>query len=151
MKNRSPHLSSFAATALAAVLVLMSAAVAGGHHGDAGRYEEGLTTVSGTVVELQLVNPHSILVVEAKDASGKVVRWRGELGSPLALRGWCWTRDVVKAGEKITIVGRRLKNGQPFMTLSEKARVIDAAGKEIFRGNEPGQPDEPGPCAATAR
>ena len=146
MKNRSPHLSSFAATALAAVLVLMPRAIAG-HHGDAGRYEDGLTTVSGTVVELQLVNPHSIIVVEVKDASGKVVIWRGELGSPLSLRGWCWTRDVVKAGEKVTIVGRRLKNGQPYMTLSEKARVIDAAGKEIFRGNEPGQSDPPGPCA----
>ena len=134
------------ASAVAVSVLLLSGTVAG-HHGDAGRYEEGLTTVSGTVVELQLVNPHSIIVVEVKDPVGKVVRWRGELGSPLSLRGWCWTRDVVKAGEKITIVGRRLKNGQPYMTLSEKARVIDAAGKEIFRGNEPGQPDEPGPCA----
>jgi len=134
------------AAAIVLGVVLISGVVAG-HHGDAGRCEEGLTTVSGTVVELQLVNPHSIIVVESKDASGKVVIWRGELGSPLALRGWCWTRDIVKAGEKITIVGRRLKNGQPYLTLSEKARVIDAAGKEIFRGNEPGQRDEPGPCA----
>jgi Family of unknown function (DUF6152) len=134
------------ASAVAVSIVLWSGAAVG-HHGDAGRYEEGLTTVSGIVVELQLVNPHSIIVVEVKDPGGKVVRWRGELGSPLSLRGWCWTRDIVKAGEKVTIMGRRLKNGQPYMTLSEKARVIDAAGKEIFRGNEPGQPDEPGPCA----
>ena len=141
MKNTLAH-----ASAVAVGLTLMSGTLAG-HHGDAGRYEEGLTTVSGTVVELQLVNPHSILVVEVNDPGGKSVRWRGELGSPLSLRGWCWTRDVVKAGEKITIVGRRLKNGQPYMTLSENARVIDAAGKEIFRGNEPGQPDPPGPCA----
>jgi len=138
------------ASAIAAGLALMSGTVVG-HHGDAGRYEDSLTTVSGTVVELQLVNPHSIIVVEAKDASGKAVIWRGELGSPLILRGWCWTRDVVKPGEKITIVGRRLKSGQPYMTLSEKARVIDKAGKEIFRGNEPGQRDEPGPCAGAAR
>jgi len=130
----------------AMLLVLVSAAIA--HHGDAGRYEEGLTTVSGTVVELQLVNPHSTIVVEAKDANGKTVRWRGELGSPAALKGWCWNSTILKVGEKITIVGRRLKNGQPFMTLSEQARVIDASGKEIFRGNEPGQPDPPGPCAA---
>ena len=135
---------------MAAGLLLMSGTVAG-HHGDAGRYEDVLTTVSGTVIELQLVNPHSIIVVEAKDASGKAVIWRGELGSPLILRGWCWTRDVVKPGEKITIVGRRLKSGQPYLTLSEKARVIDKAGKEIFRGNEPGQRDEPGPCAGAAR
>ena len=96
------------ASAMAAGLLLLSGTVVG-HHGDAGRYEDVLTTVSGTVIELQLVNPHSIIVVEAKDATGKAVIWRGELGSPLILRGWCWTRDVVKPGEKITIVGRRLK------------------------------------------
>src|SRR4051812_33979979 len=79
------------ASAMVAGVVLMSGAVTA-HHGDAGRYEDTLTTVTGTLVELQLVNPHSMLVVEAKDASGKAVIWRGELGSPLVLRGWCWTR-----------------------------------------------------------
>ena len=34
------------------------------HHGDAGRYEDKLTTVKGTVVEIQLVNPHSTLVLD---------------------------------------------------------------------------------------
>jgi hypothetical protein len=127
------------------LLALVSTAV--GHHGDAGRYEETLTTVSGTVVELQFANPHSILIVEAKEANGRTVRWRGELGSPVVLKGWCWTNTILKPGDKVTMKGRRLKNGQPYMTLSEEARVIDPAGKEIFRGNEPGQPDPPGPCS----
>jgi hypothetical protein len=129
------------------IYVLLVAGVFSAHHGDAGRYEDGVTTVTGTVVELQLVNPHSIIVVDAPDKSGKIVRWRGELGSPVNLRGWCWNKDTFKAGDKVTIVGRRLKNGQPYMTLSEHARVIDAGGKEMFRGNEPGKPGDPGPCA----
>ena len=131
---------------LAMALVAMCGTVLA-HHGDAGRYEDALTTVVGTVAELQLVNPHSIIVVDAPDKSGKIVRWRGELGSPVNLRGWCWNKDTFKAGDKVTIIGRRLKNGQPYMTLSENARVIDATGKEMFRGNLPGQPGEPGPCA----
>jgi hypothetical protein len=130
----------------ALVVVLASSAVLA-HHGDAGRYETTLTTVSGTVLELQLVNPHSILVLEVSGEDGRTVRWRGELGPPVTLRGWCWSEDLIKPGDRVTMVGRRLKNGQPFMTLSEEARVIDADGREIFRGNEPGQPDEPGPCA----
>jgi hypothetical protein len=130
-----------------ALVLFFMAAPAAAHHGDAGRYEENLTTVTGTLVEVQLVNPHSILILEVKDASGKAVRWRGELGSPLALKGWCWSKESMKSGDKFTMVGRRLKNGQPYMTLSEKARVIDATGKEIFRGNEPGQRGESGPCA----
>jgi hypothetical protein len=128
-------------------LLFLFGSLAVAHHGDAGRYEEGLTTVSGTVVELQLVNPHSVIVVEAKDTNGRPLRWRGELGSPAVLKGWCWTNTILKPGDKITIIGRRLKNGQLYMTLSEKARVIDGTGKEIFKGNEPGQADPPGPCS----
>jgi hypothetical protein len=45
------------------------------------------------------------------------------------------------------MTGRRLKNGSPYMTLSENARVFDASGKVIYKGNDPGQPSEPGPCA----
>ena len=118
------------------------------HHGDAGRYEDKLTTVKGIVVELQLINPHSVVVLDVKDeASDQVVRWRGEAGSATQLRGWCWTKEVIKPGDTVTMIGRRLKNGSPYMTLSENSRVIDANGKEIYRGNDPGQPNQPGPCA----
>jgi len=40
------------------------------------------------------------------------------------------------------MIGRRLKNGSPYMTLSENARVIDASGKVIYKGRRPG-PAEP--------
>ncbi len=134
-------------SALTVGLVSLSVSVLA-HHGDSGRYEENLTTVKGTVVELQLINPHSIVVLDVTDESGKVVRWRGEAGSATQLRGWCWTKEVIKAGDTVTMMGRRLRNGSPYMTLSENARVIDASGKEIFRGNDPGKPNVPGPCAA---
>jgi hypothetical protein len=127
-------------------LVLMSG-LAVAHHGDAGRYEDTLTSVSGIVLELQLLNPHSFLQLETTEPNGRTVRWTGELGRPSNLRDWCWNEDVIKAGDRVTMVGRSRKNGQPYMSLSEEARVIDANGKEIFRGNEPNQPREPGPCA----
>jgi hypothetical protein len=127
-------------------LVSMSAALVA-HHGDAGRYEDKLTTVKGTVVELQLINPHSVVVVDVKGDDGNLVRWRGEAGSATQLKGWCWTSSVIKIGDTVTMVGRRLKNGSPYMTLSENSRVFDASGKEIYRGNDPGQPNQPGPCA----
>jgi hypothetical protein len=134
------------ASIVAAVVAWMSASLLA-HHGDAGRYEDKLTTVKGTVVELQLINPHSIVVLDADEDGGKVVRWRGEAGSATQLKGWCWSKDVIKVGDRISMTGRRLKNGSPYMTLSENARVIDASGKVIYKGNDPGQPNEPGPCA----
>jgi len=118
------------------------------HHGDGGRYEDKLTTVKGTVVELLLINPHSVVVLDVKDETGdQVIRWRGEAGSATQLRGWCWTKEVIKPGDTVTMIGRRLKNGSPYMTLSEEARVTNAAGKDIYKGNDPGKPGEPGPCA----
>jgi hypothetical protein len=124
---------------LAAVGLLLISASLVAHHGDAGRYEETLTTVTGTVVDLQLINPHSILILDVKEPDGKVVRWKGEWGSATALRRDGITRETVKVGDTITMRGRRLKNRSPFMTLSECARVYDATGKELFRGNDPGQ------------
>ncbi len=131
---------------MALILILMSGPAAA-HHGDAGRYEDTVTTVSGTVLELQLVNPHSFLLLEVTEPNGNTVRWMGELSRPSRLREWCWSEDVIKAGDRLTMVGRSRKNGQPYMSISEGSRVIDANGKEIFRGNEPDQPREPGPCA----
>lgn len=122
-----------------AALLLMSAA-AFAHHSDAGRYEETLTTVTGTVVQLQLINPHSMLILEVKDDSGKAVVWRGELGSPAQLKQLGWVSGAIKISDTVSMRGRRLKSGAPYMTLSECARVLDAAGKELFRGNDPGRP-----------
>ena len=55
--------------------------------------------------------------------------------------------NEAKAGDTVSMKGRRLKNGSPYMTLSEEARVTNLAGKEIYKGNDPGKPGEPGPCA----
>jgi Family of unknown function (DUF6152) len=140
---------TFVSASLSAIALACVPLVA--HHGDSGRYEDKLTTVTGTVSELQLVNPHSILVLDVTDESGKVVKWRGELGSAQGMKRWCWTKDTIKNGDKMTMTGRKLKNGSPYMTLSEGARVYDATGKEIFRGNDPGQPPgggSPPPCAS---
>lgn len=138
----------FPSVCAAAVFWLSVSAFA--HHGDSGRYEDTLTTVTGTVAELQLVNPHSILVLDVVE-NGKVVKWRGELGSAQVVKRWCWTKERIKGGDKITMTGRRLKNGSPYMTLSEGARVYDANGKELFRGNNPGQPPPTPPPCTTAQ
>ncbi len=123
--------------------LLVTATVAAAHHGDSGRYEDTLTTVTGTVDQVQLINPHSFLILSVKGDDGKIVRWRGELGSAIGMKRWGWTKESIKVGEVLTMTGRRLKNGSPFMTLSEGAKVVDAEGKELYRGNNPGEPERP--------
>jgi hypothetical protein len=134
------------------VLVLSGAARA--HHGDAGRYVEDVITISGTVVELQMTNPHAHIVFDAADpnAGGKVVRWQAELGGPQQLiRNFGWTPNTVKPGMKIQLTGRRLKSGAPYINLTERANIVVAdTGKEIWRTANYGEPTPPASESGTS-
>ena len=104
------------------------------HHGDAGRFEDTVIVLTGTVVDLQLVDPHSIIVLDVTDAKG-TVRWQAELGGRSGLtKSFGWNKTTLKSGDKITITGRRVKSGAPYINLTEKANVVlTDSGKEIFR------------------
>ena len=124
---------------LALLVVASSLLLAAGpllaHHGDAGRYEENVTVLTGTVVEVQLVDPHSIIVLDVPDEKGQTVRWQAELGGRNALaKNFGWNKNTLKFGDKLTITGRRVKSGAPYINLTEKANVVlTDSGKEIFR------------------
>jgi hypothetical protein len=105
------------------------------HHGDAGRYEDNVVVMQGTVVEMQLITPHSIIVVDVPDETGKTVRWQAEMGGRTAMiKDFGWTKDTLKPGDKITLTGRKVKSGAPYMNLTDRANVVlTDTGKEIFR------------------
>lgn len=105
------------------------------HHGDAGRYEENVVVLTGTVVEVQLVDPHSMIVLDIPNEKGQPVRWQAELGGRNALaKNFGWSKSTLKFGDKITITGRKVKSGAPYINLTEKANVVlTDSGKEIFR------------------
>jgi uncharacterized protein DUF6152 len=128
---------------LAAAIALISVPIVA-HHGDSGRYDETPFIITGTLVEIKLTNPHSILVFEAPDASGKVVRWQAEMGGGQQLvRQFGWTKDMPKIGDKITLNGRKVKNGAPYMNMTERAQIVlTDSGKEIYRTMNFGQPAE---------
>src|SRR5579864_9194984 len=119
------------------------------HHGDAGRYEDNLTILKGTVVDVQLITPHSIIVVDVPDENGKVVRWQAEMGGRAAMiKDFGWTKDTVKPGDKITLTGRKVKSGAPYMNLTDRANVVMTdTGKEIFRTNNYGTEERKRPAA----
>ena len=104
------------------------------HHGDAGRYEENTMELTGTVVEVQLADPHTILVLDVPNEKGEVVRWQAELGGrTLLTKNWGWNKNTLKFGDKLTITGRRVKSGAPYMNLTDRASVVlTDTGKELF-------------------
>jgi len=131
----------FLCSVSAAVLLVLSA-TAVAHHGDADRYIQQVVTVTGSVVEVQMVNPHAHVVFDVTDDSGKTVRWQAELGGPQQLtKQFGWTPSTMKKGTKITLTGRRLKSGAPYLNLTERANVVlTDSGKEIYRTENYGQP-----------
>src|SRR5262245_19738749 len=66
---------------ITAIICLAFSSSPRAHHGDADRYNQEVITVSGTVVEVQMVNPHARIVFDAME-NGKTVRWKAELGAP---------------------------------------------------------------------
>lgn len=127
----------------ASLVLLLEAAPVFAHHGFAGRYDEANpVTVTGTVVEFQFMNPHSMITFDVKDDSGKVERWEAELGAAGSLhRADGWDKDTLKPGDRVTISGPRAKNGAPDMNLSHQSRIVMTdSGKEIHNSYKaPGQ------------
>jgi hypothetical protein len=96
---------------VAAVLTVF-AATASAHHSFAMFDQAKEVTLDGTLKELQWTNPHIWVQVMAKDpASGKEVEWSIEGGSPNGLSRRGWSRNMMKAGDKLTVVIHPLKNG----------------------------------------
>lgn len=111
------------------------------HHGDAGRYNEETVTLKGTVVQLVMVNPHALIIFDVNDG-GKATRWTAEMGGPQQLiKQFGWSPTTVKSGMPITLIGRVVKSGDPYMNLTERSQItISDSGKEIYRTANFGQP-----------
>jgi hypothetical protein len=135
--------TSFIRAAIAATVLLPGAAWA--HHGDAGRYNEDTVTLKGSVVQLVMVNPHALIVFDVPDANGKTTRWTAELGGPQQLiKQFGWSPTTIKPGTGITLIGRVVKSGDPYMNLTERSQITLAdSGKEIYRTPNFGQPAPP--------
>ena len=116
------------------VILAVAAPSLHAHHGDAGRYDEDVISVTGTVVAVQMVNPHSHIIFDVVE-KGKTVRWNAELGQPQQLiKQFGWTPQTIKVGMKLTMIGRQLKGHAPYINLTERANIVMTnTGKDIYR------------------
>lgn len=88
------------------VAALFISAAAYAHHSFAGTYIEGkLVKLEGDVVEFNIRNPHSFIVIEVTEKDGKKVKWGGEWGGVTQLSQGGVTRFTLEVGDHLIMEG----------------------------------------------
>jgi hypothetical protein len=96
------------------VALLAAAASSAWAHHSATMFEQTKTiTVEGVVKEFQWTNPHSWLLVDVTDKDGKVTTWGFEAEGPSTLQRAGIRPSEFKAGTRVTMTGRPMKDGRP--------------------------------------
>jgi Family of unknown function (DUF6152) len=92
------------------------------------------TTITGIVKEFDWTNPHTWIWINVPNDKGGVDLWGVEGMSPNYLGRRGWTKNTIKPGEKITVVGRPMKDG------SKAAMFMSATlanGKVMTQSGQP--------------
>lgn len=114
------------------ILCLVALApVAFAHHGNANYDTTKSITVTGVVTGFDFVNPHVLIMWDAKDDSGTAQKWQGELTSPNRLTRDGWTKSSIKPGDSITITGYPTKSGAHEIWIQ---KVVMGSGEELPTG-----------------
>jgi hypothetical protein len=113
---------------IGAVGLLMFSGSVFAHHGRSNYDMSYTATVKGVVTEFEWVNPHALIAFDVTDENGKVEKWIAETNSPNTLNRQGWTRNTVKPGDQITLVGHRVKGGANYINFS---KIIFADGREL--------------------
>src|SRR5215475_1713998 len=122
------------AVIVAAIALLWFQAPLSAHHAFAAEFDEKkpVKFLDATVTRVQLINPHSWIYVDVKQADGTVQNWAIEAGSPNILMRRGVTRETLKAGDKINVDGYQSKDG------SHRANGRDLTlpnGQKLFLGS----------------
>jgi hypothetical protein len=113
--------------------LLLSAVPVWAHHAFAAEFDEKKPIkLAGTVTLWELVNPHSWIHMDVKDADGKVTSWTVEGGSPNALLRKGFTKNSLPAGTEIVVEGYQAKDGA---NRGVAATLTYKDGRKIFMGS----------------
>ncbi len=94
------------------VYLLGIAAPSHGHHSFAAVFDANTSVdVSGTVTDVEWMNPHAWIHLDVENEEGEVGHWSFELGSPSGLIRRGWSRETIKPGDVISISGYRARDG----------------------------------------
>jgi hypothetical protein len=98
------------------------------HHSPAAFDRSKEVTLVGTVKEFRWQNPHTWIEVNVPNGKGDVVLWGVELTSPTYLIRAGWKSNIIKPGDKVTIIVNPVRTGEPAGIFR---KMILADGREL--------------------
>ena len=124
---------------LAGVFLLLVSVPVFAHHGAASYDTSKMTTLKGTITNIQWINPHATIDIDVADAAGKTQKYTVESVSPLGLSRVGWTKDSLKLGDQITVTGNLSKNGTRILRLK---KIVFPGGNELTLQNGEDYPNQ---------
>jgi len=95
----------------AGTLISISGSQLSAHHSFAATYfEDKQEKVEGDLVQFLFRNPHSFVHLEVKEPNGQLVRYAVEWGGGGQLGRQGVTRDTLKVGDHVVIIGNPGRN-----------------------------------------
>ena len=103
--------SQLLSAVLGAGLLLATVPVAA-HHSFAAEYDaQKPVKMTGTVTQMEWINPHAWIHIDVKKPDGKVEKWMIEAGAPNALLRRGFNKQSLLAGTVVTVEGYQAKDG----------------------------------------
>ena len=122
MQNRYLTFAAFC------VALLVSGAPLLAHHGASAYDRSKPVNFKATVTNFRWTNPHVFIFFDVKNESGGVDQWTCESINPGMMSKQGWTRNTLKVGDQVTIMGFPSRTGSHVMLLD---KVILADGREL--------------------
>ncbi len=114
--------------------VLFAAGSLSAHHSPSAVFDmEKKFTVAGTLTQVDWINPHIVVFMDAKKDDGSAETWKFESNPPSWFRRVGIARnDLSKAiGQNVTVEGARAKNGSLYGYLL-KITFVDGNSLELL-------------------